>query len=255
LVDDHKVNAVQILDAVTSVTEDVVVSRTPTPTRRERLREALTAEIKECACRQLADGGPPAVTLRGIARELGVSPAALYGYFDSLDALFTALIVDGFDDLADAVAAAASGPGTPGLRLLESVRAFRRWALEHPERFRLLYFSPVPGYEAPADGETLTASLRVFVPMLAIIIDGWADGTLPEPPPGPTIDTSKFREAFGLEITSDQLRMTTECWAEFHGLVALEVNGHLVERWVEPAALFDANMIAALHRLGFTDVD
>jgi hypothetical protein len=60
---------------------------------------------------------------------------------------------------------------------------------------------------------------------------------------------------FGLEITSDQLRMTTECWAEFHGLVALEVNGHIVEEWVDPAALFDANMIATIRRIGFELAD
>ena len=187
----------------------------------------MNADIKDCACRQLAEGGPPAVTLRGIAREIGVSPAALYGYFDSLDALFTALIVDGYEDLADAVAGGRGQPGTPGVRLLESTRAFRRWALAHPARFRLLYFSPCPGYEAPADGETLTASLRVFVPMLAIIIGGFRDGTLPPPPPGPAVDPTKFHEHFGLEISPDELRMTTECWAEFHGLVALEVNGHI----------------------------
>lgn len=224
-------------------------------TRRERLREALTADIKDCAARQLAEGGPSAVTLRGIAREIGVSPAALYGYFDSLDALFTALIVDGYEDLADAVTTAAQTPGTPGARLLASCHAFRRWALDHPERFRLLYFSPVPGYEAPADGEAMAASLRVFVPMLGIIVASWQDGTLPPPPPGPPVDVTKFREYFGLEITSDQLRMTTECWAEFHGLVALEVNGHIVEEWVDPAALFDANMIATIRRIGFELAD
>jgi AcrR family transcriptional regulator len=219
--------------------------------RRERLREAMNADIKDCAARQLAEGGPSAVTLRGIAREIGVSPAALYGYFDSLDALFTALIVDGYEDLADAVEAAAAAPGPPGRRLLESARAFRRWALAHPERFRLLYFSPLPGYEAPADGETLTASLRVFVPMLAIIIGGFRDGTLPPPPPGPPVDATKFREHFGLDISPDELRMTTECWAEFHGLVALEVNGHILDEWVDPEALFDANMIATVRRMGF----
>jgi AcrR family transcriptional regulator len=225
---------------------------TAAPTRRERLREAMNADIKECAARQLAEGGPSAVTLRGIAREIGVSPAALYGYFDSLEALFTALIVDGYEDLADAVAAAAAQSGSPGARLLETCRAFRRWALAHPARFRLLYFSPLPGYEAPPDGETMAASLRVFVPMLGIIVGGWRDGTLPPPPPGPPVDATKFHEYFGLEISSDELRMATECWAEFHGLVALEVNGHILEHWVDPEALFDANMIATIRRLGFT---
>jgi hypothetical protein len=165
------------------------------------------------------------------------------------------VIVDGYDDLAEAVGAAAAIPGPPGARLLETCRAFRRWALTHPERFKLLYFSPIPGYEAPPEGEALTASLRVFVPMLAIIIAGYRDGTLPPPAPGPAVDPTKFRERFGLEITPDQLRATTECWAEIHGLVALEVNGHIHDEWVDPEALFDANMVAAIRRLGFEVAD
>jgi AcrR family transcriptional regulator len=222
-------------------------------TRRERLRLALIADIKECACRQLAEGGPAAVTLRGIAREIGVSPAALYGYFDSLDALFTALITDGYDDLADAVAAAVAVPPAdePGARMLAGVRAFREWALAQPATFRLLYFSPVPGYEAPVDGPTMTASLRVFVPLLALMVDAWVSGVLPPPPPGPAVDVTKFHERFGLTIASDQLRMATECWAEFHGLVALEINGHIHADWVDPAALYEANMQSLLLRLGF----
>src|SRR5262245_24605497 len=97
----------------------------PAGSRRARLREALTADIKRCAAQQLAAGGPGAVSLRGIAREVGVSPAALYGYFDSLDDLFTALVTDGYDSLADAVAAAVDEhrDAPPGERMLAAIRA------------------------------------------------------------------------------------------------------------------------------------
>jgi AcrR family transcriptional regulator len=226
------------------------------PTRRERLREALIADIKRCASRQLADGGPAAVSLRGIARELGVSPAALYGYFDSLDALFTALITDGFEDLGGAVEAAVGtdADGSYGWRMVRGLHAFRTWALAHPQQFRLLYFSPVPGYELPIDGPTLTASLRVFVPLLGIMVDAWESGALPDPPPGPPVDVVKFHERFGLAITSDQLRLATECWAEFHGMVALEISSCIHKDWVDPAALYDANVQSMVRRMGF-DLD
>jgi AcrR family transcriptional regulator len=224
--------------------------------RRSRLREELTEEIKACACRQLDAGGPEAVTLRGIARELGVSPAALYTYFDSLDALFDALITEGFDQLADAVSAAvaAQPPEARGERMLAGVHAYRAWAIANPARFRLLYLTPVPvpGYQAPTEGAMLTAELRVFVPLLETLVTSWEQGLLPEPEPGPEVDTTKFREHFGLAITSDQLRVATGCWGAFHGLVALEVNGHIHERWVDPAALFDASMRDQIRRLGFS---
>jgi AcrR family transcriptional regulator len=222
-------------------------------TRRARLRQELIADIKRSACRHLAEGGPAAVTLRGIARELGVSPATIYGYFDSLDALFTALITDGYDDLADAVAAGvdADPSAPPDVRMLGGLRAFRDWARANPAWFRLLYFSPVPGYEAPAEGPTLTASLRVFVPLLQLLVDGWRTGVLPPPEPGLPLDVTKFRDSFGLEITSDQLRVATEFWAEFHGLVALEINGHIHDSWVDPGALFDANVRSMAGRMGF----
>jgi AcrR family transcriptional regulator len=229
------------------------VATAPAPTRRARLREALKTDIKGCAARQLAEGGPAAVSLRGIAREVGVSPAALYGYFDSLDDLFTALITDGYDALADAVAEAVDGQpdAAPGERMLAGIRAFRTWALSDPATFRLLYFNPVPGFEPQPEGPTMAASLRVFVPLLALLVDGWTTGALPPPPPGPAVDTAKFEQYFGLAITSDQLRLATECWAEFHGLVALEINGHIADDWVDPDALYEANIQSTVRRMGW----
>ena len=222
-------------------------------TRRERLREALVTDIKACALAQLEDGGATAVTLRGIAREIGVSPAALYGYFDSLDDLFTGLITDGFNDIADAVDAAVDPDAPLETRLLRGLLAYREWAITNPARFRLCYFSPVPGYQAPPDGPTLSASLRSSVAFLRILRVAWEAGTIPQPPPGPPVDTSKFAEFFGLEMTTDQLRSATECWGEFHGLVALEIAGHIGDNWTDPAALYEANMRSMIRRIGLPD--
>ena len=221
-------------------------------TRRERLRADLIAEIKAVAIAQLEAAGPAGVSLRGIAREVGVSPAALYGYFDSLDDLFTALIVDAYNDVADAVesAVAAQPPDALGERLWAGIRAYRAWALANPSLFRLLYFSPVPGYEPPDEGEALTAALRVFVPMLATMLEGYERGLMKPPPSGPHIDTSKFREYFGLDLTADQLARSTKCWTEFHGFVALEINGHIYPHWADAAALFAANVRSSIREMG-----
>jgi AcrR family transcriptional regulator len=223
-------------------------------TRRERLRAELVESIKEAALAQLEAGGPSAVSLRGIAREIGVSPAAIYGYFDSLDDLFTALITDGFNDQADAIETAvdAHADAPIGTRMFEGLRAYRRFALDNAALFRLLYFAPVPGYEAPEDAPSMTAALRVTVPYLRILAEGWASGELAPPPHGPVVDTSKFEERFGLALTSDQLRSATECWGEFHGLVALELNGAIHESWTDPGELYESNMRAMITRMGMT---
>jgi AcrR family transcriptional regulator len=227
-------------------------------TRRERLRAELTAQIKAVAIAQLEAAGPAGVSLRGIAREVGVSPAALYGYFDSIDDLFTALIVDAYNDIADAVesAVAARPPDALGERLWEGIQAYRAWALANPSLFRLLYFTPgyephfSPGDEPPDEGEALTAALRVFVPMLATMLEGYERGLMKPPPSGPHVDTSKFREHFGLDLTPDQLARSTKWWTEFHGFVALEINGHIDPHWVDAEALFAANVRSSIREMG-----
>lgn len=225
-------------------------------TRRVRLRRELIDEIKTVALRQLTNGGPQAVGLRAIARELGMSPSALYGYFDSLDALFTALITDGFNSLADAVDSAAASDVDRPLqdRMLAGLLAYREWALANPERFQLLYFSPLPDYEAPAEGPTMNASLRVSAVFLAILVEGWQQELIDEAVAAePTLDTSSFAEEFGIDLTSDQLRVAVANWGEFHGLVSLEIAGHIDDKWVDPAALYEGAMRSMMRRHGFPE--
>jgi AcrR family transcriptional regulator len=218
--------------------------------RRQRLRQELTADIKEVALKQLAQDGPEAVTLRGIARELAISPAAIYSYFASLDDLYSTLIADGFNELAQQVedAIALYSDRSHQDRMLAGLLAYRLSAVEHPELFRLLYFSPIPGYEAPPDGPTLDANLRVSAAFLALLVDAWQCGVGPELFSGPYVDSHKFRDRFDLEITSDQLRTSVSCWGQFHGLVCLEVGGHINAQWTDPAELYEASMRAMLRR-------
>src|ERR1700754_5040353 len=108
---------------------------------RDRFRAQMVQEIKDLALRQLAEGGPQALSINAIAKDLGVSGPALYRYFASRDALLTELIIDAYADLTAALSAA--GPD-----LARLADAYRVWALAQPHRYRLLFGAPLPGYDA-----------------------------------------------------------------------------------------------------------
>src|SRR5580765_1575178 len=128
---------------------------------RQRRRDETVREIKDAALQQLAEGGTGALSLRGVARSVGMTVQSLYHYFDSRDELLTALVVDAHHHLADAVQAAADlTRGQPPLqRRLAATMAYRGWALANRPAFLLLYGTPVPGYAPPLDSGTGEASL------------------------------------------------------------------------------------------------
>ncbi len=112
-----------------------------TQRRRARLRARTTAEIKETALRLLAEGGPDAISLRAIAREMGMSGSAVYGYFATRDALLRELINDVYASVLDRVEAArdAVPADDTGGRIAAWGLALREWALANPTGFRLIY--------------------------------------------------------------------------------------------------------------------
>ncbi len=221
-------------------------------TRRDRLRADLIAEVTTVARRLLEDGGPGAVTWRGIAREVGMSPAALYTYFDSLDALFTRLIADSFRSQAAAVrqGIAAFEERPIADRLLAGTLAYRIWALENRGQFRLLYDNLIPGYEAPDDGPTVAATLEVSAAFLTVLYQGWRSGELPPAPHGPWVDAAEVNALFGLDLTSDEMRTALGAWGSFHGLVHLEVNNHLRRDWADTDQVYEAEMREMCARWG-----
>ena len=162
-----------------------------TQTARERARAELTREIKEEARRQLAAGGAQQLSLRAVARQLGMVSSALYRYFPSRDDLLTALIIDAYDSLGaaaeDAVAgpaaaAVAAGPAplSPGerpdirVRWRECCQAVRDWAKASPHEYALIYGSPVPGYVAPP--QTVASAVRVPMVLGGLLAETWRDG-------------------------------------------------------------------------------
>jgi len=149
-------------------------------TARERARAQITAEILDTARGYLATDGAPALSLRAIARDLGMASSALYRYFSSRDELLTRLIIDAYDSLgaaAEAREAAVSRNDLAG-RFTAICVAVRAWALAHPNEYALIYGSPVPGYVAPAD--TVRPASRVTSLLIRIIVEATAARHVPD---------------------------------------------------------------------------
>src|SRR4051794_6805096 len=148
----------------------------PPRTARDRARAELTEEIKAVARRHLAEHGSAALSLRAVAREVGMVSSAVYRYFPSRDDLLTALIIDAYDALGECAETAARSArerdaAARWLRVCESVR---EWALAHAHEYALIYGSPVPGYAAPE--ATIAPASRVAVVLLEVIAEGVAGG-------------------------------------------------------------------------------
>jgi len=130
---------------------------------RERRRAAAPRELVDAAERHLTEHGPAALSLRAVARSLGMTVQALYHYFPSRDALITVLVTKAYDDLADAVQTAVETPADdPDLpRLVRAAEGYRRWGITHPEQFQLPYGTPLRDYAAPTDGPTTRVTRRM----------------------------------------------------------------------------------------------
>ncbi|MDH3247607.1 MAG: TetR/AcrR family transcriptional regulator [Acidimicrobiia bacterium] len=218
-----------------------------TATRREKNRAATMVDIKQAALSQIASGGAGSLTLRGIARAIEMSPAGLYRYFDGLDAIITELITDAYTDLADAVTSAMASEDSAVVRLRDGMLAYRQWSVDHPNRFLLIFGTPIPGYAAPEAGPTVEANMRIGEAFMAVLIEGWKSGEFEMPErdrlaqPGEIEFAS--RAAPDLPPTSVGAFLGT--WAHFHGMVTLEILNQL--DWVyEDASAFYRSEVDSL---------
>jgi AcrR family transcriptional regulator len=227
------------------------------PSRRQRLRQATVEEIKAVARAQMAAEGTAAVSLRAIAREMGLTAPALYRYFGSRDELVTALVVDAYNALADAMAAAveAVGPGRHADRMRAAFRAFRGWGLEHPTEFALIFGSPIPGYVAPE--RTRPAGLRYTDLLVRLLADALAAGALDPEAIDLRVPASLGRQLDGFQrrqgaasLPAPVLAFGLSAWARLHGLVALEVFGHLAPAIGDGTALFEQELEQIVRQAG-----
>jgi AcrR family transcriptional regulator len=215
-------------------------------TARERARAELTREIKEEARRQLAEVGANGLSLRAVARELGMVSSALYRYFPSRDDLLTALIIDAYNTIGsaaeDAIAAAGAGPRA---RWAAACHAIRAWALAHPHEYALIYGSPVPGYRAPE--ATIGPASRVPLAFASVLRDAAAGAGAPPALSGPLADQAAALTAAlsGPAIPPDMLVRAVIAWTQLFGMISFELFGQFAGSF-EPADSFFEHAVAQL---------
>jgi len=226
-------------------------------TARERARAEIMGEILQTAKEHLARDGAPALSLRAIARDLGMVSSAVYRYVPNRDALLTMLIIDAYDSVGAAVERAeAQCPRDAYVdRYLAVCRTLRAWAHANPHEYALIYGSPVPGYAAPAD--TIVPATRVPRVLLSILVDLSAAGRAPEPDPVPAeveASIAPMIEFTGGLVSPDLLVRALASWGTLLGTLSLELFGHLHNVVDEaPAArdaFFDHEMIRVAVNLG-----
>lgn len=231
---------------------------TAPPTLRQRRRAAATREILDAAERHITESGPAALSLRAVARGLGMTVQALYHYFPSREALVTELIAKAYGDLADAVQAAVhAAPDDPGLpRLVVAAEGYRRWAVAHPERFQLLYGTPLRDYAAPVEGPTTQAMRRMSSIFEREMFDGFTREQLAAAEtPALSPELRAYLEHlphYGPgRLPPPATALLLSAWGHLNGLVILEVFGHAAFLGDHQAELFRLamrNLLDDVHR-------
>lgn len=231
--------------------EDDRVPLPPAPSLRERRRATAIQEILEAAESQVTEHGPTALSLRAVARSLGMTVQALYHYFPSRDALVTALITKAYDELATAVQTAVdtapADSDTP--RLVTAAEGYRRWAIEHPELFQLLYGTPLRQYEAPLGGPTTRAMRRMSAIFEHELFGDFTPAQLAATEtstltPSPALRThpEHLPQAHPEDLPPAAVALLMSSWGHMHGLVVLEVFGHTAFLGDHQAGIFHMAM-------------
>jgi AcrR family transcriptional regulator len=211
------------------------------PSRRARQRTQTLADIRRHGYAQIAQGGPTALSLNGIAKAMGMSGPALYRYFDSRDALLATLVAESYEALADALidAAEQARRHAPEDRVRAAAAAFRGWALEHPHRYRLVFGSTY-GSGALDPERVIPAAHRSMSVLLAALADlGPAAGA---PRVGDAVlerELADWGERHGeAGLAPGVLLLGLAAWTRMHGIVSLEIEGVFEQLGVDPARLY-----------------
>lgn len=220
-----------------------------TLTPRQRAHQQTMADILRLAHEQLAAEGTAGLSLRAIARELGLVSSAIYRYVPSRDELLTLLIEESYTSFADSVEAAESRCRRDdlGRRWLTIGRAVRRWAVANPAEWALLYGSPVPGYHAPPE-RTTDAGSRVPFLMLNLLADAKLEPSPDDPPMTAALQRELARFGPGLpgELQPPVFARGLLAFSSLCGLVSLELFG----QFTNTVTLFPAHLDHQLARLG-----
>jgi len=204
--------------------------------RRDRVRAATTEEIKLTARRILVEDGPDAVSLRAIAREMGMTAPALYRYFGSHEELIKHVIADIFTELTNDLHAAIDGAGGDLVaKVIAAAHAFRRWSLNHQREFGMLFGTPLPGVNIEQDEITAECGGKFGNTFFVLILELWRKHPFPVPAdeeidPGLLDQLERYRHGLGdlaADLPRGLLLIFLRCWVRLYGIVSLEVFGHL----------------------------
>lgn len=207
--------------------------RRPSSTR-ERFREQMRDDVKEIAIEQLVAGGPQAISLNAIAKELSVSGSALYRYYANRDDLLNALVIDAYTDLRDALAKGATSSESvedPAERIRTLARAYRGWARKQPHRYELLFKPPLPGYDAHS--APLSEAARTLMGVVLGILAGRRGGH------DAAAQLSNDEVLTARSSGSGDFQHAVRVWSRLHGLVSLEIGGAYSAMHIDADALFE----------------
>jgi AcrR family transcriptional regulator len=225
-----------------------------TLTPRARARVQTTEQIKQIARAHLAAEGPN-LSLRAVARDLGVVSSAVYRYFASRDELLTALIIDGYEAMGEAAEQAEAAIARRDLsgRWFALGRAVRTWSRERPHEYALLYGTPVPGYAAPPD--TIVAAQRPLTVAMNILGDGAASGAIAVPADrlarAVRADVEKVQTYPGFELVPVALLARgMSAWALLFGTISFELFGRFNNAIDDLDAYYEHQLRVTARHLG-----
>jgi len=226
--------------------------------RRAELRQATIAEIKALARQQLAEHGPGGLSLRAIARQMRMASSALYRYYANVNELITALVLEGYDSLADTLTAARdSQPADDPTGQFRAIcHAYRQWALDHRSDFALIFGTPLPGYEAPEETTAAAAGRSTALALTAYataVAAGTADPERSQFPP--TIAAGELLPALLADTVPDcppvLAGITLAAYTSLLGYLNAEIFGSLTRLIADTAQLYDAHVRTVMLGMGF----
>ena len=216
------------------------------PTKKQQTPN-LCRSILDAAWRQIAQLGAPALSLRGIARDLNITAPAIYNYYPDRDALVTALLIEAYTSFGDAQLAARDSAPTddPLIRLYAIGNAYRQWALTYPERYQLIFGKPIPGYVAPIE-QIFPPAARSLSALVSVVDTLRLTGRLnaPDfPTPHPNfLPIFEQWQQFSGEFHPLSLSVAILIWTRVHGIVSLEIGRQIPPFGNDGAGLYEYEM-------------
>jgi len=240
------------------------VAHEPAPaevlSRRDRMRAATMEEIVQTARRILVEQGPEAVSLRAIAREMGMTAPALYRYFGSREELVRHVIGCIFTEIADDIGhaihdAALASDGDVTAKMIAACREFRRWSLSHRGEFSLIFGSPLPGLDDGRGDFADECGRKFAFTFFALFYELWQRSPFPVPAPaeidpGLRPQLEHFQQAIGTDLPLGAMLTFLRCWMSLYGSVSMEIFGHLAFALTDPAPMFDITLSEMAEAVG-----